>query len=132
MVNYKDALADLQEHSKKDYHILSGKKVHDFLAYYDSGGKKGIDVVLSDHMSQIVEHNRKRLIPIIKTILFCAQNNLALLGHRELGSLSSCDVRKECLSGKQEFLRALLSFRIESGNKDLESHFDTAAKNYYD
>lgn len=90
MVNYKDALADLQEHSKKDYHILSGKRVHDFLSYYDSGGKKGIDVVLSDHMSQIVE----RVIPIIKTILFCAQNNLALRGHRELGSLSSCDVRK--------------------------------------
>lgn len=40
IVNYKDALADLQEHSKKDYHILSGKRVHDFLAYYDSGGKK--------------------------------------------------------------------------------------------
>ncbi|KAL5234734.1 hypothetical protein ACI65C_002144 [Semiaphis heraclei] len=98
MVKYKDAMADLLEHSKKDYHILSGKRVHDFLAYYESGGKIGIDVVLSDHMSQIVEHNRKRLIPIIKTILFCAQNNLALRGHRELGSLSECDVRKECLS----------------------------------
>ncbi|XP_060845680.1 zinc finger MYM-type protein 1-like [Rhopalosiphum padi] len=129
MVKYKDALPDLLEHSKKDNHILSGKRVYDFLAYYESGGKIGIDVVLSDHMSQIVEHNRKRLIPIIKTILFCAQNNLALRGHRELGSLSECDVRKECLSGKQGLLRALLSFRIEFGDKDLESHFDTAAKN---
>jgi len=51
MVKYKDALADLPEHIKKDYHILSGKSVHDFLAYYDSGVKIGIDVVLSDHMS---------------------------------------------------------------------------------
>jgi len=85
-------LADLQEHSKKDYHILSGKRVHDLLAYYESGGKIGIYVVLNDHMSQIVEHNRKGLIPIIKKILFCAQNNLALRGPIELGSLSSYDV----------------------------------------
>ncbi|KAL4119399.1 hypothetical protein QTP88_012208 [Uroleucon formosanum] len=60
MIKYKDALVDLLEHSKKGYHILSGKR---------------------------------------------------------------------CLSGKQGLLCALLSFRIESGDKDLESHFDTAAKN---
>lgn len=88
-----------------------------------------MDVLLNKHKQQVIEYNRKRLIPIVKTIIFCAKNNLSLRGHRECGSMASEDIRNSCLSGEQGTLRALLAFRVESGDKDLLSHFDTSSKN---
>lgn len=35
-----------------------------------------------------IEYNRKRLLPIVKTILFCARNNIPLRGHPEMGSMA--------------------------------------------
>jgi len=54
---------------------------------------------------------------------------LPLRGHRESGSLKFDNVREDCLSGSQGIFRALLSFRMESSDRDLESHFDISAKN---
>lgn len=83
-----------------------------------------MDVFLNKHKQQVIEYNRKRLIPIVKTIIFCAKNNLSLKGHRECGSMASESIRNSCLFGEQGILRALLAFRVESGDKDLLSHFD--------
>ncbi|KAF0745937.1 zinc finger MYM-type protein 1-like [Aphis craccivora] len=101
MTKYKDAMKDFQKHATKDYHLLAGQRVRvtDFLNNYNSGGKK-------------------ILIPIIKSILFCAQNNLPLRGHRESGTLKCVDVPTK-----------IMFIIIESGDKNFESHFDTAAKN---
>lgn len=88
-----------------------------------------MDVLLNKHKQQVIEYNRKRLIPIVKTIIFCAKNNLSLRGHRECGSMASESIRNSCLSGEQGTLRALLAFHVESGDKDLLSHFDTSSKN---
>lgn len=129
MIKYKDALNDLQLHATKQYHLLAGQRVKDFLSNYNDGGKKDIDILLNNRMNQVIEYNQKRLIPIIKTVLFCAQNNLPLRGHRESGSLKFDDIKKECLSGKQGVFRALLSFRIEAGDTNLETHLDAAPKN---
>jgi hypothetical protein len=43
----------------------------------------------------------------VKTILFCARNNLPLRGHRETGYLSLDSVRSSCIGGENGFLRAL-------------------------
>jgi hypothetical protein len=70
MTKYKNAMADLNEHSKSNYHMISSQRAKDFLTNYENGDETAINVLLSNQKREIIEHNRKRLIPIIKTILF--------------------------------------------------------------
>jgi hypothetical protein len=96
MTNYKNAMNDFQEHATKDYHLLVGYRVTDFLNSYNSGGKKYVNVFFDDCLNQVIEYNHKRLMPIIKLILFCTQINLPLREYRESVTLKCADVRKEC------------------------------------
>lgn len=129
MVKYKHALTDLNNHAKTEYHLLAAQRANDFLHNYETGNEKAVNVLLDSRNKQVIEYNRKRLIPIVKTIIFCAQNNLALRGHREIGSMKDNDTREKCLSGEQGIFRALLSYRIECGDSDLLTHLETSNKN---
>ncbi|KAF0713597.1 52 kDa repressor of the inhibitor of the protein kinase-like [Aphis craccivora] len=129
MVKFKDAINEFKNHEKKEYHLLSVQRANDFLINYESGGSKAVDVLLDKHKKQVIESNRKRILPIIKTILFCARNNLPLRGHRESGLLSSSEIRSSCLNGEQGVFCALLSFRVESGDTALLNHIETSPKN---
>jgi len=129
MVKFKDAINEFKNHEKKEYHLLSVQRANDFLINYESGGSKAVDVLLDKHKQQVIDSNRKRIVPIINTILFCARNNLPLRGHRESGLLSSSEIRSSCLNGEQGVFRALLSFRVESGDTALLNHIETSPKN---
>lgn len=71
-----------------------------------------------------MENNSKRLVPIIKTIIFCGHNNLPLRGHRDDGIL---DI-DSALVGNQGIFRSLLAFRIDSGDKELTDHINSCKK----
>lgn len=129
MVKFKDAINDFKNHQKTEYHLLSVQRANDFLINFESRNEKTVDLLIDQQKKRIIESNKKRLVPIIKTILFCARNNLPLRGHRETGSLSLDSVRSSCIGGEQGVLRALLAFRMDSGDKDLIGHFDTSPKN---
>ncbi|CAF5018779.1 unnamed protein product [Rotaria sp. Silwood1] len=62
-------------------------------------------------ISQEKIENRKRLVPIIKTIILCGQNNIPLRGHRDDG-----------------YIRSLLRYRIDAGDSMLANHLSTASK----
>jgi len=49
--------------------------------------------------------------------------------HRKFGLLSSSEIRSSCLNGEQGVFRALLSFRVESGDTTLLNHIETSPKN---
>lgn len=129
MLKFKDAKNDFNKHSKTEYHLLSVQRANDFLINFENGCEKTVDVLFNKHLQQTIESNKKRLIPIVKTILFCARNNLPLRGHRETGSLSLESVRSSCIGGEQGVLRALLAFRVDSGDTELQRHFETSPKN---
>lgn len=129
MVKYKDALKELQNHQKTEYHCLSALRASDFLANFENTSNKSVNVLLDKKKQHTIENNRKRLVPIVKTILFCARHNISLRGHREIGSMASSDIRNVCLNGEQGVFRGLLAFRIESGDTDLLTHLETAPKN---
>lgn len=38
--------------------------------------------------SKIIQENRKRITPIIETILLCARQNISLRGHNDSGPLN--------------------------------------------
>lgn len=129
MVKFKEPLKEIQKHQTNDYHLLSAQRANDFLVNLNNSNSVSVDVMLNKHIEKTIENNRKRLVPIVKTILFCAKHNLPLHGHREQGNLSSDKVRQACLNGEQGVFRGLLSFRVECGDTDLWKHFEEAPKN---
>ena len=66
-----------------------------------------------------VEQNRYKLKSILKCIILCGQQNIALRGHRD-------NDKDEKHTGN---FKALLSFRVDSGDLVLKQHFETAPKN---
>ena len=87
------------------------------------GKAEPIDRQLDRQLSERVIENRCKLSSIVKTIIFCGQQNISLRGHR--------DDSKHVIEGEHNVgnFQALLQFRIDAGDKVLEEHFKTAGKN---
>ena len=69
---------------------------------------------LSDIYRNTVELNRQKLRSIIKTVVLCGKQNIALRGHRD---------------GSSHIDEALLNFRVEAGDKVLANHFANGSRN---
>lgn len=73
-----------------------------------------------------IQKNRERILPIIKTAIFCGQQGLPLRGHRDSGPvLSSKGINQTENDGN---FRALLRFRLDAGDHILD-HLMNSAKN---
>ena len=80
-----------------------------------------VDQALNKAMRERIESNREKLSPIVKTVVFCGRQNIPLRGHRDD---SAHYENSECGN-----FQALLDFRVESGDKVLQKHFETAPRN---
>lgn len=120
---YKHAIELFRDHNKNEYHKLSLLKSTEFLKRYENPENK-VDVLLDSKINERINENRKRLVPIVKTIILCGTENIALRGHRDDGTL---DLQEK---GEHEGkFRALLRFRIDAGDSTLKDHLQTAPKN---
>ena len=81
----------------------------------------GIDVLVDHQQRRLIETNRRKLRPIVKSIIFCGRQNIALRGHQESQKFND----KNANTGN---FQALLDFRIDSADKELENHFENAPK----
>lgn len=88
----------------------------------DSNAQQLINVILNNQISNQVLENRKKLIPIIETVLLCARQNIYLRGHRDDGK--HLDDETNNPGNFQE----LLKFKIDSGDEVLKSHFENCSK----
>lgn len=61
MTKYKNSMADLNEHSKTNYHMTTSQRAKDFLTNYENGDQTAVNVLPSNQKREIIEHNRKRL-----------------------------------------------------------------------
>ena len=61
---------------------------------------------------ETVIENRKRLLPILKTVILCGWLGLSLRGHRDNGNLEPL----KAVNGSEGNFRALLSFRVKMQN----------------
>ena len=86
------------------------------------GEATAINIKLSQVKNERIQQNREKLIPIIKTVAFCGRQNIVFRGHRDDETL------EETTWNKGNF-RALLDFRIDSGDTVLQHHFDAAPRN---
>ncbi|KAL4714909.1 hypothetical protein ACJJTC_014280 [Scirpophaga incertulas] len=79
----------------------------------------------SNRKKQILE-NREAIKPIVKTVIFCGQNEIPLRGDDESSDLSKTLDAQSCRDGK---FRALLRFSVESGDSKLKEHLENAKEN---
>jgi hypothetical protein len=126
--SYKDAKEDFRVHENNDYHKKNLIKSQNFVDIVE-GQKINIETAIDSAKQRIIESNRQKLIPVIKTIIFCGVQNIPLRGHRDDGFISLNDDDGDETSINRGNFRALLKFRVDAGDKILEEHLQTAAHN---
>lgn len=47
-------MADLNEHSKTNYHMISSQRAKDFLTNYENGDQTAVNVLLSNQKIEII------------------------------------------------------------------------------
>lgn len=122
-VNYRKATELLNRHGNNEYHLLSAEKSSTFIDNYSSS--KSVKTILNKKSMAIINKNKKRLVPIVKSIIFCGHNNLPLRGHRDDGQLEI----NSAITGDQGVFRSLLAFRLDSGDEILHEHLENCKKN---
>lgn len=120
---WKKSLEKFREHQTKKYHLDAMEDAQNFKLIFENKKKDVISEIDKGRKTQQLE-NRKKLLPIIRAVLLCGRQGIALRGHRDHGSLS-LNMPEE----NDGNFRALLRFAIESGDQILEHHIKTASIN---
>ena len=79
-----------------------------------------IDQQINNLLQRQISKSREILKSLLKTVIFCGKNNIALRGRRD------DDPQNASLSGN---FQALLEFRIDSGDQTLQHHLESAPRN---
>ncbi|XP_068704634.1 52 kDa repressor of the inhibitor of the protein kinase-like [Montipora foliosa] len=121
--NWVSASTKFKEHQlNSEFHKAAAGCAEDFLRVQE-GKMLSISEQLSDIHRNTVELNRQKLRSIIKTVVLCGKQNMALRGHRDDSS------HLDESSGNPGNFQALLNFRVEAGDKVLANHFANGPRN---
>nr|XP_039264344.1 uncharacterized protein LOC120340147 [Styela clava] len=126
MKNYKNATVILAEHATKAYHQLANTKPENFVQAYKSSQGNVVEQ-MSHHREQQALENRKGMLSLIDIIELCGRQMLSLRGHRDFGKIDQPSIF-EANENEGNF-RALVRFRIQSGDQDLQKFIHGSAKN---
>eukprot|EP00731_Ephydatia_muelleri_P000946 Em0001g946a len=117
------------------YHRLFGKDEYHKTAVVQAAEfrhkmKSGVDILKHIDQSRNDEavHNRSIFMQIIKAVLFCGRHNLPLRGDRDDGPLKVDSDGQFQTDFNEGNFRALLAFRVDSGDKILEAHLKSASR----
>ena len=113
----------LREHSVQLHHKKAAEDAAVFLGQMERG-HLSIQQQLQCQAVLAVQRNRSILTFILKTIVFCGRQNIALRGHRGESATHIDD--SEHNPGN---FQSLLQFRLDAGDEMLREHFSTAGKN---
>ncbi len=117
----------LSSHQACNYHRDNVIHMENFRDVFVCRSRDDIASDLNTARKQKIVDNRKRLAPMVDTILLCSRQNISLRGHRgETGSISADGLEPEINDGN---FRALLRFRLRSGDTALKTHIDSAKGN---
>ena len=121
--NWVSASTKLKEHQlNSEFHKTAAGCAEDFLRVQE-GKMLSISEQLSDIHRNTVELNRQKLRSIIKRVVLCGKQNMALRGHRDDSS------HLDESSGNPGNFQAVLNFRVEAGDKVLANHFANGPRN---
>ena len=117
---FKKGLDYLNDHGSKTYHKENTARLNGFLETRRNPGA-AVGNQLDIQRREEIQKNRTYLRPIIKSVIFCGKQNLPLRGHRDDGQVLETD--------DDGVFRALLRFRIDSGDAVLAEGLEQASRN---
>ena len=119
------AMETLRKHADKEHHKAAIVRAEEFKKSM-SHQQPNIQQRLSKSLSDRIANNRGKLKSIIKTIVLCGRQNIALRGHRD----NTLDIERDATGVHNHGnFTALLNFRIDSGDTVLKEHLSAAARN---
>jgi len=121
--DWKKARAFFTKHASSEYHKTCVTLAENFVQIR-SGKRKDVLSVIDSNRAVEIQRNRAALKGIIETTLFCAEQELALLGNNDSGPLS---LEKPAESDGN--FRSLLRFRVNAGDTNLKKHVVESAWN---
>ena len=105
---------DSHASGKSEIHKFSVMAMQNFLAAMRRQTAP-IDQQLNQLMQAQIDENREKMKSIVKTVIFCGQNNIPLRGKRDDNPDDS---------NLQGNFQALLEFRIDSGDVKVKEHIE--------
>ena len=109
---WKNALERFADHESTKYHrdsVVAAETVMSIL----SGKQDSIKIQLNQQQKQTILENRKKITPIIETIILCGRQGIPLRGHRDSGPLTFESEKNLEDNNNDGNLRALLRYRIK-------------------
>ena len=111
-----------KENAGKESHLNAKDRALPFLQLMES---KHPDVhsQMCTRVAEKIEKNRQIVTSLMKCILICGRQNLALRGHKD---------DSQYLNGKTNYsnFQSLVNFRVDAGDHALINHFTSSAKNF--
>ena len=123
LVSFSKALEVLSKHTTKDHHRAAVVRADEFMQVMRNE-RPNIRSQMNQAVADRVASNRRKLASIIKTIVFCGSQNVALRGHRD----NATDLETDTFENHGNFW-ALLKFRVDSGDTVLQEHLTTSSRN---
>jgi len=82
------AIEEFYFHENCKYHFKSVEEYQNIVAI-EAGEQDSIDLQLNKASKMQKELNRKIIIPVIESVIFCGRQGIALRGHRDFGTLTT-------------------------------------------
>ncbi|KAF2887123.1 hypothetical protein ILUMI_19050 [Ignelater luminosus] len=121
--NWKNALEVFAGHESTDYHTFSVTKFQN-IGLIEEKKQDPIHYQLDLASKHIIEENRKRISPIIDTLILCGRQCISLRGHRDSGPIDS-DIHP--IENDRNF-KAILRSKLRSGDAILRLHLESMSK----
>ena len=110
-------------HARKDHHLTAMTRMEEFLGQYENPSHT-IHTLLDSEAKRMMESNQKVIESLLKIVMLCGKQGLALCGHRD-DSIDWED--KEPSSNDGNFIQ-LVRFRAET-DPILASHLSKSPRN---
>ena len=123
MKNFQKALEQTEEHKKKDYHTTAASRADEFQEIM-AGKQMDIKRHIDHGRAERIAKYRRWVLSLIKTLMLCGRQNMPIRGHRD--NLNDVESSKD--ADHRGNFWALLHFRIDAGDAELEEHLVTAAR----
>lgn len=108
----------MSDHEKTESHMDSQVRMTTW-TQVQSGAQQAVDCMQNSRAMEQLQKNRAALQSIVKTLILCGRQGIALRGHRDDGALFTNESSNE----NQGNFRALLQARIDAGDVGLVNHF---------
>ncbi len=113
-------------HAKVDYHMTAMAQMHEFLVRFQNPSE-AINVVFNKEAQKRMEDNQKVVEALLKVIILCGRQGLALRGHRDDHIDWSEDQEDHDAQNRGNFIE-LVRFRAETDGV-LHAHLQYAPRN---